>query len=299
MEAKLMRRTKIASLAIAGLCLALLSAACGKSGTITSGDPVTPVAAAPAALGNATVQGSVLDGTEGLRVDVAGTQLTTTTDMDGRFALSRVPAGTVTLLFQGTGVNAKLVVPGVQDGKVTTITVNVSGSSATMPKAPTCDPSADTFFTGTIESISGKTLVVDGHSVDVSQVKKIWRGSRRINLDELKVGEKIKVWGKLRSDGVVIADEIALIHGEPGDDGTVWIGFNGVIQAISSSAVSQSCVYPTLVVSGTTVATGSGTSFVNGDGTTYDAATLAVGQKVYVEGWKKSTGAVNATLVRR
>jgi len=293
-----MRRTKIAGLAIAGVCLALLSAACGGSGTVTGTSPAT--AATPTAVsGNATVQGSVVDGIEGLRVDVAGTSLTTRTDMDGRFSFSRVPAGTVTLLFQGSGVNAKLVVTGVQDGKVTTITVSVSGANATMPKAPTCDPSADTFFTGTIESINGTTLVVDGHTVDTSQVKKIWRGNRRIYLTDLKVGEKVKVWGKLRSDGVVIAEEIALIQGDPGDDGTSWFAFNGVIEAIGSSTVSGSCVYPTLVVSGKTVVTGPGTAFVTGDGTTYDAATLTVGTKVYVEGWKKPSGAVMATLVRR
>jgi len=294
-----MRRTKIAGLAIAGVCLALLSAACGGSGTVTGASPATPAATTTAVSGNATVQGSVVDGIEGLRVDVAGTSLTTRTDMDGRFSFSRVPAGTVTLLFQGSGVNAKLVVTGVQDGKVTTITVSVSGANATMPKAPTCDPSADTFFTGTIESINGTTLVVDGHTVDTSQVKKIWRGNRRIYLTDLKVGEKVKVWGKLRSDGVVIAEEIALIQGDPGDDGTSWFAFNGVIEAIGSSAVSGSCVYPTLVVSGKTVVTGPGTAFVTGDGTTYDAATLTVGTKVYVEGWKKPSGAVMATLVRR
>jgi hypothetical protein len=297
-----MRRTRIASLAIAGLCLAFLSAACGKSGTITSGDPATPASSSSGsgkATGNATVQGSVVNGVEGLRVDVEGTQLTTTTDMDGRFALSRVPAGTVTLVFQGSGVNAKLVVPGVQDGKVTTVTVNVSGTNATMPKAPTCDPTADTFFTGTIESISGKTFVVDGHTVDASQVKKVWRGARRITLDDLKVGEKVKIWGKLRSDGVVIAEEIALMSGEPGDDGTAWIAFKGTIESISGTAVRQSCLYPTLVVSGTTVYTGEGTSFSNAGGGTYDAAELAVGMKVYVEGWKKPNGSVNATLVQR
>ncbi len=294
-----MRRIQFVSLALAGVSLALLSAACGGSGTVTGSDPATPGAAPSGATGNATVQGSVLNNIVGLRVDVAGTTLTTKTDDDGQFSLSRVPAGTVTLLFQGKGINAKLVVNGVQDGKVTTITVKVSGSQASMPNVPTCDPTADTFFSGAIESISGKTLVVDGHTVDASQVRKIWRGPRQISFGDLKVGEKIKVWGKLRADGVVIADEMALMAGAPGDDGVSWIAFSGIIEAISGAGLRESCVYPTLVVSGQQVFTGTGTSFINGDGSTYDPATLAVGMRVYVEGWKKPTGAINATLIKR
>jgi hypothetical protein len=293
-----MRRTRTVGLSIAGLCLALLVAACGGSGSVTGGDGTAPTST-PAAAGNATVQGSVLNGGEGLQVGVVGTTLTTKTDEEGQFALSRVPAGTVTLQFQGSGVNAQLVVNGVQDQKVTTIQVKVSGSNAQMPTAPTCQPDADTFFTGTIDSITGQTFVVGGRTVDMSQVKKIWRGDRRIYLGDLKVGEKIKVWGKLRSDGVVVADEITLMAGEPGDDGKSWIAFSGIIEAVSSSAISQSCVYPVLIVSGKKVVTGAGTGFFYSSGGTYDAAELAVGMKVYVEGYKQPSGSINATLVRR
>ncbi len=294
-----MRRTRIVGISVAGLCLALLSAACGGSGTVTGSDGADPGSTTPAAAGNATLQGSVVDGSEGLRVDLVGSSLSARTDEDGQFALSGVPSGTVTLRFQGAGVNAQLVVPGVQDGKVTSITVRVAGSSAQMPTAPSCEPQADTFFTGAIESITGRTFVVAGRTVDVSQVQKIWRGSRRIYLDDLQVGEKVKVWGKLRSDGVVVADEIALMAGDTGDDGTSWIAFSGTIEAVSSNALSQSCLYPTLTVSGKKVLTGSGTTFIHANGTPYDGAELAVGMKVFVEGWKKSNGSINATLVRR
>lgn len=268
---------------------------------MTGGDGADPTTATPpAAAGHATLQGSVLSGVQGLRVDVAGTRyLTTTTDEDGQFALSNVPAGDVTLVFQGTGVLARLVVPGVQDHKVTTIKVSVSGSSAQMPTAPTCQPDADTFFTGAIESISGKTFMVAGRTVDMSQVRKIWRGDRRLSVEDLKVGEKIKVWGKLRSDGVVVADEVTLMAGTPGDDGKAWMAFSGIIEAIYGGAVSQSCTYPTLIVSGKKVTTGSGTKFLNSNGTTYDGAELAVGQRVYVEGYRQTSGSISASLVQR
>jgi hypothetical protein len=295
-----MRHARIASLSLAGLGLALLTAACGGSAAVTGagGEGGNPITAPSAASGNAAVQGSVLDGTEGLRVDVVGTSLSTRTDEEGQFAFKGVPAGTVTLRFQGSGVDAQLAVPGVQDGKVTTIKVNVSGSTARMPTAPTCTPTADTFFTGVIESITGQTFVVAGRQVDVSQVKKIWRGDRRIDIGDLHVGDKVKVWGTLRGDGVVVAEEIALMAGQPGDDGTSWIAFTGTIESVSSSAVRQSCLYPTLVVSGRKVVTGEGTAFVHSDGSRYDPAELKVGHKVYVEGWKHSNGDVNAKLVR-
>jgi hypothetical protein len=291
-----MRRTRIASLSLAGLSLALLTAACGGSAAVTGGegDPVS----APAVSGNAAVQGTIVDGIEGLRVDVVGTSLSARTDEEGQFALNGVPAGTVTLRFQGSGVDAQLAVPGVQDGKVTTITVSVSGSSARMPQAPTCGTTADTFFTGKIESIKGTVFVVAGRTVDVSQVKKVWRGDRRIYIEDLRVGDKVKVWGTLRSDGVVVAEEIALMGGQPGDDGTSWIAFTGTIEAVSSTGIRQSCTYPTLVVSGKKVVTGDGTAFLRGDGSTYDPALLKVGLKVYVEGWKRSDGTVHAKLVR-
>jgi hypothetical protein len=295
-----MRRTRIAGLSLAGLCLALLTAACGDSGTVTGGnDAAAPAAATPTASGNAVVQGSVVDGAEGLRVDAVGTSQFAMTDEEGQFALKGVPAGTVTLRFQGSGVDARLEVPGVQDHKVTSIKVRVAGSSAQLATPPTCGPSADTFFTGAIESITDTMLVVAGRQVDVSHVNKIWRGDRRILLTDLKVGEKVKVWGQLRSDGVIAADEITLMAGTPGDDGISWIAFTGIIESISSGALRQSCVYPVLVVSGKTVVTGAGTAFVNSDGSAYDAAELKVGNRVYVEGYKQKSGSINAKLVRR
>lgn len=292
-----MRRTRITCLSLAGLFLALLTVACGGSGTVTGGDEPNAAPAAGAS-GNATVQGSVVNGTEGLRIGVAGTSLSASTDEDGQFALSGVPAGTVTLRFQGSGVNAELVVAGVQDAKVTTIVVRVSGSSAEMPKAPTCQPTADTFFTGAIESKNGTTFVVAGRTVDMSQVKKIWRGDRRIQIGELSVGEKVKVWGKVRSDGVVVADEIALMAGKPGDDGVSWIAFSGIIESVSGGGI-RACLYPVLIVSGKKVVTGEGTTFAYAGGGTYDGAELKVGMKVHVEGYKQPAGHIMAKLVQR
>jgi hypothetical protein len=283
-----MRGTRAGLLSIAGLALA--AAGCGGSAGVTAVEEPPAFVA-----GTAAVQGTVTGASAGMRVSVVGTPLSADVDEEGQFAVSSVPAGTITLRFEGAGADARLALSGVQDHQVTSIDVTVSGSEARLNNAPTCGPTADTFFTGQIDSISGTRLVVSGRVVDASQVRKVWRGNRRITLDELQVGEKVKIWGMLRSDGSALADEIwALTSGDE-----TWTTFTGRIESISNgSQTIASCTNPTLVVSGRTVFTGSNTAFKRSDGTTYDPAILVVGMTVYVEGWKRADGAVRATLVR-
>ena len=286
-----MRRTRTALLSVAGLALALAAAGCGGSASVTGTDD-----GSPSVSGNAALQGTVTGAGEGLRVAVVDTNLSTAVDEEGQFALAGVPAGTVTLRFEGGGANARLTVNGVQDHQVTSINVTVSGSEARMNATPTCSQTADTFFTGQIESISSTHLVVSGRVVDLSQVRKVWRGNHRIPLEDLSVGEKVKIWGTLRADGTALADEIwALTSGEE-----TWLTFSGRIESVSASSqgVAARCVYPTLLVSGRKVYTSENTAFKRSDGSTYDPAILAVGMTVYVEGWKKTDGTVRATLVR-
>ncbi len=296
-----MRRITIPSLCLAGLTLAL--AACGGSAAVTGPDSTSgPAAAAAPTSGSAVVEGSVVGAAEGLRVSVVGTSLSGAVDEEGQFALVSVPAGTVTLRFAGSGVDAQLAVPGVVSGQVTSIKVTVSAGTAAMSGSPRCAGSVDTYFTGQIASIAGPRLTVSGRAVDVSQVKKVWRGSRRIEASELKVGEKVKVWGALRSDGVVAADEITLLCSLPGDDGTSWVAFSGRIEALSSSSreggVQMSCTNLKLVVAGRTVFTSAETSLKHSDGSALDPSELKVGQTVYVEGWLKPDGSVRATYIR-
>ncbi len=294
-----MSGTRAVSFSVVGLFLVLGMAACGGSSAVTGTDEGPP---ASAASGHAVVQGSVVGSSEGMRVSVANTSASTLVDDDGQFVLAGLPAGTVTLKFQGGSVDARLDVSGVQEHQVTSVNVTVSGSEARLNVTPTCAPSAETFLSGVIERITGTQFVIAGHAVDLSTVNKIWRGSRRLTIDDLKVGDKVKVWGTLRADAVLVADEITLLAGEPGADGTSWYAFNGVIQSITFSvrALNPSCTYtyPAFVASGITVYTGEATAFAYADGTAYDPSILAVGRKVYVEGWKKPDGSVRATLVR-
>jgi hypothetical protein len=142
--------------------------------------------------------------------------------------------------------------------------------------------------------------VIGGRNVDASQVNVVWRGSRRIQLSELEAGEKVKVWGTLRGDGIVVADEIqALTSGS-----LTWVTFTGRVDSCSASLLSNDDVVenpnPTpagcsvMVVSGVTVKTAADTKVRGAGGKQMSVADLKLGQSLSVEGWKKPEGWVQA-----
>jgi hypothetical protein len=222
-------------------------------------------------------------------VSVAGTPLSTEVDEDGRFALAGVPAGTVNLRFEGPGTSAQVSVSGLVDGQVTSITVQLTGGNAQLSGTPTCAPTAETFFSGTLDQVAGARLVVAGRTVDASQVQKVWRGERRIQLSDLQVGEKVKVWGTLRGDGVMEALEIVALTSGSGEE--TWVTFTGQVESVGSGS------YPTVAVKGITVRTNSETKVKRSDGSPMSASEIKVGQTASVEGWKSTDGWVRATRI--
>lgn len=288
-----MRRHWYVCLSLSGLAMALLGAGCGGSGSVTGPEAEPPVA------GRAVVQGTVMGAAAGLQVGVVGTPLVAPVDEEGQFALAGVPAGTATLKFEGAGVDARLPVPGLQDGQVTSITVQLSGGSAQLAGAPSCTPTAETFFSGTLEQVAGTRLVVAGRTVDASSVQKVWRGDRRIQLGDLVIGDKVKVWGTLRGDGVVLAVEIRALTTEPG--GSTWVTLTGIVESVRASALdlhsNPNTSYPSFVVKGTTVLTNEGTKVKRSDGSAMSPSEIKAGQRVSVEGWKRADGVVKAEKV--
>lgn len=293
-------------LMMAGLAVTLAAAGCGGSASVTGTEE-------GAASGNAVLQGGIvgagfsaastgslhaLSSGSGMRVSVVGTALSTEVDEEGRFLLSGLPPGTTTLRFEGAGVDARLTVSGLVDGQVLSIEVRVSGASAELSGSPTCTPTAETYFSGPLESKDGTRLVVAGRTVDASAVRKVWRGDRRIDLADLQVGEKVKVWGVLRGDGVVMAEEIVALTTEGATGGMTWVTFSGVIESVRSSSLdvhsNPNTSYPTLVVKGVTVTTSAETKFRRSDGSALAPGDIKVGQKAGVEGWKKTDGVVKA-----
>jgi hypothetical protein len=276
-----MRRTRFVCLFLAGLAVALAAVGCGGSAAVTGPEAEAPVA------GTAVVQGTVTGAGTGLQVGVVGTPLVTPVDDEGQFVLSGVPGGTATLSFEAAGVDARLEVPGLQDGLVTSITVQLSGGSARLTGTPNCSPTAEAAFSGVLEQMAGTRLVVGGRSVDASQVKKVWRDGRRIPLSELQVGEKLKVWGTVRGDGTVVAEEIEART--PGGNPGGWVEFRGLVESVSASAldVGGRCETPTLVIAGRKVKTDGTTRFKWSDGAALSPGEIQVGDRAHVTGWNK------------
>jgi len=299
-----MRRLNHSLLGLAGLAGTLLVAAgCGGSGSVTGAED--------APVGHGVIAGTIEGGgfaasstpgfhalsrgDSGIVVTVEGTSLQAIVDEEGEFALAGVPAGTVILHFQGPGVDARLTVSGLLEGQVLSLKVHVSGTTAEATTAPTCSPTSEVKFTGVLESVSGSMLVVGGRSVDTSEIRKVWRGDHRTTLDDLEIGEKVKVWGTLRGDGVVVAEEISALSS---DDGNDQVHFRGKVESLAFSALdvhgNPNGGTRTLVVKGHSVKVDSGTRLKWSDGTALDVSSIQVGDVATVDGRQKD-GYVLAT----
>jgi hypothetical protein len=218
------------------LLAGLLSAACG-----SDSPPTGPSNAAPA-----TIQGTVNgDGSgalpltasaggaaavkAGIKVTVVGSGITTTTDSSGRFTLTGITSDRVTLLFEGSGINATLEISGLVPGQTLTIKVKVKGNQASMddgddsgsaPVASKC------FSAGQKAEVEGKIAEKGGSDITVFQQGKgdylcrvsattrIRHGNKTFAFSDLKVGNRVHVSGRGQGTNagacVVEAEEIKL-----------------------------------------------------------------------------------------
>ncbi len=122
--------------ALAVLAFATLAAACSE-GQIATELPTG------AATGGASLLGTVVNvgptagasgstASSGITVRVLGTSAVTSTDGDGKFVLSGLPEGAVTLRFQGADCDAALEVAGLVSGRTITVRVRLAGSQAAL-----------------------------------------------------------------------------------------------------------------------------------------------------------------------
>ena len=299
------RASVVVCLSLAGLA-GVMTSGCGSSSAVTAPDEPVVVAGSSILHGAVIAPGlsglssaapgvSTQSGGSGWVVSVAGTSLSSELDQEGRFVLSMVPPGSVTLRIEGPGVSAQVSVSGLVNGQVTSVEIRVTGGGAQLTTAPKCTPSAETFFSGSLDQAAGTKLVVAGRSVDASQIKVILRGGRRIQLSDLEVGELVKVWGELRGDGVVVAEQIQGLT----EGAQKWVSFSGRVEYVSAGFLPTPTptYYPTIVVKGITVHTKPDTKVRRSDGSEMLACDIKVGQAASVEGWKQTDGTVRATKV--
>ena len=120
-------------------------------------------------------------------------------------------------------------------------------------------------------------------------------------LEQLEVGEKVKVWGTQKGDGGVVAEEIEVRSSSSSPGGPEKVSFKGRVSSVSFSASSVHASPTgrrlTLVVAGRKVKTDSSTRFKWSDGTRLDPHEIVVGDRARVEGIKKSRHVLATRLV--
>jgi len=291
-----MKMTSRASLLILGIASGLWAAGCGSSLDSPTRPPDSP---------GATIQGTVNAGSAAsgaavgamsangnIKVTVVGSGLSTTTDASGKFVLAGVSAEAVTLRFEGPGIDARLDVSGLAPGQVLTITVQASGSNATLvtsSPSPSATPSpggTEADFKGRIESITPPSLRVAGRTVLTNSSTKIKRDGQSIALSDLEVGQTVEVEGIAQPDGSVLAVKIATEDNNDDDEGEVE--FSGKIDSITP---------PSLTVAGRAVLTDSSTR-IEAEDERISLGDLKVGQTVEVKGVAQSNARILARRIK-
>lgn len=274
------------------LAMGLLAAACGGGSSATAPDVVpTASASIEGTVENASASGPVA----ALKVSVIGSALATSTDDSGHFALHGVPAGQVTLRFEGPGIDARLDLSGLGAGQTMSVRISVSGSQASMrptsspsPSAspsPSPSPESEVSLRGRIDSISGSSLQVAGKTVATDSSTRIRRSGQTIPLSALQVGQTVEVEGQTQANGSILAKSITVEDETPENE--TEVSFKGNIQSISGS---------TLQVAGKAVVT-DGSTRITRHGDSIAFSTLQVGNKVEVEGTQRTDGSVLAKKI--
>jgi hypothetical protein len=275
----------------AGLTLATV--ACGGGSSSVTGPDAAAAAAVPPAAG-ATIVGTVQSGStaaagassvSGLRVSVTGTSLQTTTDGSGRFALAGVPSGRAELRFEGPGIDARLEVEGLQSGQTLTVTVRVSGSSASK-----IEDGTEVGLRGRVDSVGSESLVVAGRTVRVDALTSLLdRKNAPVSLSAFKAGDFVETEGYPQADGSLLAKRVKL---EDAGGDSPGVGQDVVLTG-TISRVSP------LVVAGRSVATDGATQYLGRKNETLTAAdVLKAGNRVEVEGHEQADGGVLAKKIK-
>jgi hypothetical protein len=152
---------------------------------------------------------------KGIVVTVVGTSVTTTTDGEGRFTLTGVPEGAITLHFQGAGVDTTITLSGLTEGQTLTLVVEVAGKNATVWNEGNVKHEME--YGGRIDSISPPDLVVSGQLVHTKADTLFVSDHGTANsIHELQLGMVVKVYGTLENDGSITAWKVKARDEEKG-----------------------------------------------------------------------------------
>jgi len=281
--------------------LALALAACG--GSANPASPSSPPASSPAAQAGATISGSVsgaaagsargyqaLDAGSGITVTISGTNMVVSTDGQGKFTFTGVPAGTVSLVFTAGGTSATLTLGGVQATDHITLRVTLRGTTATLDDEQR-NGSTMTELEDRITAVNPagttRTIDVGATRVSVPAAAVIRHGGTDIDFATLKVGDRVHVRGAVNGTLMVAAQVLV-----QNTNTNVAVNANGAVSGFQT--LGAGCPTIQFVVAGWTVETNAATDFQKGT-----CGAIANGSSVHVKGdVQPSSGRVLATWVQ-
>ena len=286
------------------IAMALGTAACGSSSpsspTQLSGSSTTPTTGNRATI-NGSITGAALSALSlgggsfaslvgpGIMVNVVGTDITAPVNPNGTFTLTNVPPGDIQLRFTGTGTDALLTVTGVNGGDELRITVEVSGSTATLKDVTRKDKLNKVEIEGAIASGACASFVVNGTTITTDAATEFSKGT----CATVVPGALVQVKGSTLTDGTVRATRVAFkkeLGDDPDDDDDDGDGQGKNMLQLEGKVTAGGC--GAFTVKNIAVTTDAATKFKNGR-----CEEIAVGVMVHVKATSTGTGTALATEV--
>ena len=268
------------------LLVLIALAACGGNGA--PGAPAAPSASTPPpAAAGATINGRVVGLAGGAGTGMVGAlevvtvtatvgdvTITATIDGQGKFVLTGLPAGTVTLSFSGTG--AKVTIEKVGKSENIKIVVTISGGTATLD-AEERQVDGKVELEGRIAEIpvgATDTFYVGETMVTVTGATVVRHGETPVAFATLKVGDRVHVRGVPGTAPNSIAAELVIVQNT---NAKVPANLKGKISALVDGTACPALEFK---LSGWTVATSGSTTYSKGK----SCVDLAAGTGVHVKG---------------
>ena len=291
-------------------CVVVVGCSGHQAATPTAPSSAASASPAPSA-GSATISGTVVGMSSasasawstrsvGMTVSVVGTSSSAAIDGSGHFTLINVPAGRIDLHFMGSGTDAHLILDGVASNQTMTISVRVSGSSASLDDDRN-GPNNDVELEGLVTSTSANTITVSGRQVNVTASTQIVHGGTTIAFQSIHTGDRVHVKGTPASastpNGPINATKIEVQN--PNDDNDDDNNEQNGVElkgSIASGSLAGSCAANSLSfrIGTTVVRSNAATRFED-----TSCTALKVGDSVEVKGTRQTDASVLASRIEK